>query len=139
MDLINGLNRKYIEGSDVEYIYYSKHMLKDNLIIVANTFPYEDCSEELGWNVATSVEVKYYNDVDAVSFTVYQGDYLHDIQVYRIVNDIYDLYLDNVLSDFLKIIYELSVGSQSQSMQSKKEYAINVRNRILTEFGKINW
>ena len=139
MKLINGLNRKYIEGSDVEYIYYSKHMLKTNLIIVANTLPYEDCSEESGWSVETSIEVKHYNDIDAVSFTVYQGDYLHDIQVYRIVKDIYDLYLDNALSDFLYIINEWSVGSQSQSMQSKKENAVSVRNRILSDFAEINW
>ncbi|MEC5424327.1 hypothetical protein QGM71_12575 [Virgibacillus sp. C22-A2] len=139
MDLINGLNRKYIEGSDVEYIYYSKHMLKDNLIILANTLPYEDCSKESGWNVEIWVEVKHYNDIDAVSFTVYQGDYLQDIQVYRIVKDIYDLYLDNVLSEFLTIIDDISVGFQSQSMQSKKEYAISVRNRILSEFEKTNW
>ena len=34
MKLISGLNRKYIDDLDVEYIYYSKNMLKDNLIIV---------------------------------------------------------------------------------------------------------
>ncbi|WP_339217024.1 hypothetical protein [Ornithinibacillus sp. FSL M8-0202] len=137
--MITGLHRKYIEGSDVEYIYYSKHMLKDNLIIVANTFPYEDCSKESGWDVETWIDVKHYNDIDAISFTVYQGDYLQDIQVYRIVKDIYDLYLDNVLPEFLTIMDDISVASQSQSMQSRKENAISVRNRILSEFEKINW
>lgn len=139
MKLSNGLSRKYIEGSDVEYIYYSKHMLKYNLIIVANTFPYEDYSKKSGWNVETRIEVKHYNDIDTVLFTVYQGDYLQNIQVYRIVKDIYELYLENAISDFLMIIHELSVGSRSQSMQSKKENAISVRNRVLSDFAKINW
>ena len=106
--------------------------------MLSNTFNYEDSSKETGWNIETWIEVKHYNDIDAVSFTLYSGDYLQDIQVYRIVKDIYDLYLDNVLSDFLNIIYDLSVGFQSQSMQSKKENAIDVRQGILSDFAKIN-
>ncbi|MBP1917107.1 hypothetical protein J2Z23_004092 [Lederbergia galactosidilyticus] len=62
---------------------------------------------------------------------------MQEIQVYRIVKDIYDLYLDNVFPDFLKVIRELSVGFQSQSMQSKKENAIDVRNGILLDFAKV--
>jgi hypothetical protein len=137
MKVINGLNRKNIEGSD-EYIYYSENMLKDNLIIVLNTFVKEDYSKETGWNVETWINVNHYNDKDAVSFTVYSGEYLHDIQVYRIVKDIYDLYLDNVLLDFLKIIDDLCGSKQSQFMQSKIEHAINVREGILSDFAKIN-
>lgn len=138
MDLINGLKRKYVEGSDVEFIYYSKSMVKDNLIIVVNTFSYEDSLKESGWNIETWIDVKHYNDEDAFSFTLYQGDYLQDIQVYRIVKDIYDLYLGNVLPNFLGIMDDLSVGFQSQSMQSKKEIAINVRKGILSDFVKLH-
>ncbi|MDL4840326.1 hypothetical protein [Aquibacillus rhizosphaerae] len=138
MKLINGLNRKYVEGSDVEYVYYSKNMLEENLIIYADTVAYEDSSKETGWNDETCIEVKHYNNKDAVSFTVYNGEYLQDIQIYRIVKDIFDLYLDNVLSDFLAIINDLCVGKCSQSMQSKIENAKDVRERVLSDFAKIN-
>ncbi|WP_249871773.1 hypothetical protein [Oceanobacillus saliphilus] len=140
MNLINGLNRKYVEGTDVEFIYYSKDMLEQNLIISVDTFVYEDSSDgKEEWSVETWINVQHFNDIDAFSFTMYSGDYLQEIQVYRIVKDVYDLYLDNVLSDFLKIIHELSVAFQSQSMQSKKENAINVRQVILSDFEKVNW
>lgn len=138
MNLINGLNRKYVEGSDAEYIYYSTDMLEHNLIIAVDTFIYEDGSDGKEWSVETWINVQHFNDNDAFSFTMYSGDYLQEIQVYRIVKDIYDLYLDNALSDFLNIIHELSVGFQSQSMQSKNEKAIRVRNGILSDFAKIN-
>ncbi|MBD8069797.1 hypothetical protein [Bacillus sp. PS06] len=139
MNLINGLSRKYVEGTDAEYIYYSKNMLEHNLIIAVDTFAYEDSPDGKEWSVETWINVQHFNDIDAFTFTMYSGDYLQEIQVYRIVKDIYDLYLDNELSDFLKIIHELSVGFQSQSLQSKKENAIDVRNGILSDFEKLNW
>ncbi|MEN2468197.1 hypothetical protein [Ornithinibacillus sp. JPR2-1] len=134
MNLINGLNRKNIE--DVEWMYYSNNMLKDNLIVVVNN--YESIGGEKEWGIETWISVYHYNDLDAFSFTLYQGDYLQSIQVYRIVKDIYDLYLDNKLPDFLKIIKDLSVAFQSQSMQSKKENARDVREWIVSEFATIN-
>lgn len=136
MNLINELNRKYVEGSDAEYLYYSEDMLEHNLIIAVDTFVYGDNPDGKGCNVETWISVKHFNDFDAFTFTMYSGDYLQEIQVYRIVKDIYDLYLDNVFPDFLKVIHELSVGFQSQSMQSKKENAISVRRWILSDFAK---
>lgn len=114
-------------------------MLEHNLIVAVDTFVYEDSPDGKEWSVETWINVQHFNDIDAFTFTMYSGDYLQEIQVYRIVKDIYDLYLENVLSDFLKIIHGLSVGFQSQSMQSKKENAIDVRNGILSDFEKINW
>ena len=139
MHLINGLNRNYVEGSEAEYIYYSEGMLDHNLIISVDTFVYEDFLDGKGkGSIETGINIQHYNDIDAFTFTMYSGDYLQEIQVYRIVKDIYDLYLDNVLPEFIKIIHELSEGFQSQSMQSKKENAINVRQGIISNFVKIN-
>lgn len=130
INLIKGLERHYIEEKD-SFIYISKNMLTDNILIEEETHFTEDDK------VSTLINLKHFNDLDAVHLTIYEGDLLSPIQVYRIVKDIYEIYLDMPLNEFLKAIDELSISTMSAAMQSKEENRLNIMEWIKESFNNI--
>jgi hypothetical protein len=124
--VIKGLTRFYDEKKDTTF-YFKEQMLSDKLLITEENMESPD-----GFD--TVIEIKYFNDLDASVFTLYWGDALSPIQVYRIVKDLHDLYEENSLKEFLVVIQELSVQYQSSSMQSEEKNKVEVRKRIIDAF-----
>lgn len=115
MKFKKGLIRRYVEEEDV-HIYFTEEMLNNNVVICEAT----DCYEgENGIETETMISVKHYSDLDAWEFQVYWGEVLAPIQILRIVKDVYELYNEYDLDEFLDIMYEFSVSCYSASMQSE--------------------
>lgn len=117
---IKGLNRVYIEETE-ETLFFNNQMLDDNILIeVATTFDQDD-------NVQTMINVKCLTKDDAFNFTLYWDDLLAPIQVYRIVKDISEIYMDSSLNTFIELAHEFSITSMSAKMQTHEKN----RNEIM--------
>ncbi|WP_027725453.1 hypothetical protein [Tuberibacillus calidus] len=112
--VFNDLVRKYDEENE-RFLYYNDKLFRDNILIVEDTIYTADDDVEM------MISVKYFSDEDACHFTIYQGELLSPIQVYRIVKDIYDFYNGNDLDIFIDLINEFSISTMSASMQSNEE------------------
>jgi hypothetical protein len=126
--LINGL--KQLMNDETEDIYYfSEGMLDDNVIIQESTLIYDDKNSNP--KIESMISVKYINnvagiDLDAADYTLYWGDLLAPIQTYRIIKDIYDLYLTLNKEKFIETMYNLSTSSYSSSIQSDEKHAQHI-------------
>ncbi|GEM_PF-5045008 len=120
------LNRVFNEEKE-SYLYYNKALLSNNVII-------EQSTVETDEGFQTIIDVLHYNDMDAVQYTLYWDNPLSAIQVYRIVKDIHELYIENTLGDFLQLMYEMSEVSLSALAQSNDENKAEVKERITSLF-----
>ena len=120
------LNRVFNEENE-SYLYYNEDLLGNNVIIKKSTFETDD-------GFQTMIDVLHYNDMDAVQFTLYWSNPLSTIQVYRIVKDIHELYIENTLGDFLQLMNEMSEVSLSALAQTTDENKAEIKGRITSLF-----
>lgn len=128
--MIKKLERLYVEEKDL-FIHFNKDMLKNNILIEERTL--------IDGNVETTINVKYFNDIDAVHHTIYEGDLLTPIQIYRIIKDIYELFTENSLKDFLDVMDTLSISTMSASMQTEEKNKEDIMNWVKESFGDITY
>lgn len=83
--------------------------------------------------VFTYITLKAISKDNAELFSVYEGVVLTDIQIYRILKDVLDLFGDYHTVDFLNILRELSSSYMSSSMQSYSENRLNIRQEMQKE------
>ena len=120
------LNRVFKEEKE-SYLYYNGALLSNNVIIKHSTI-------ETDKGFQTMIDVLHYNDMDAVQYTLYWDNPLSAIQVYRIVKDIHELYIENTLGDFLQLMYEMSEVSLSALAQSNDKNKAEIKERITSLF-----
>lgn len=120
------LNRVFNEEKE-SYLYYNEALLSNNVIIEQSTFETDE-------GFQTVIDVLHYNDMDAVQYTLYWDNPLSAIQVYRIVKDVHALYIENTLSDFLQLMYEMSEVSLSALAQTNHENKAEIIARITSLF-----
>ncbi|QSB09308.1 hypothetical protein [Lysinibacillus fusiformis] len=120
------LNRVFNEEKE-SYLYYNEALLSNNVIIEQSTIETDE-------GFQTIIDVLHYNDMDAVQYTLYWGNPLSAIQVYRIVKDVHELYIENTLGDFLQLMYEMSEVSLSALAQSNYENRAEIKERITSLF-----
>lgn len=120
------LNRVFNEEKE-SYLYYNEALLSNNVIIEHSTI-------ETDKGFQTMIDVLHYNDMDAVQYTLYWDNPLSAIQVYRIVKDIHELYIENTLGDFLQLMYEMSEVSLSALAQSNDKNKAEIKERITSLF-----
>lgn len=120
------LNRVFNEEKE-SYLYYNEALLSNNVII-------EESKVETDEGFKTIIDVLHYNDMDAVQYTLYWDNPLSAIQAYRIVKDVYALYIENTLGDFLQLMYEMSEVSLSALAQSNDENKAEIKARITCLF-----
>jgi len=118
---------------DEVYFYTNPSMIKDGLYIELS----ESESNEEDFKYQTWINVKSITSDDAIAYTIYNGDSLQDIQSYRIIKDILELYETFPLVIFLKTIRCMSGTSYSASMQSVAEHRLNVLRELKTEFDMV--
>lgn len=116
------LNRVFNEEKE-SYLYYNEALLSNNVIIEQSTIETDE-------GFQTIIDVLHYNDMDAVQYTLYWNNLLAAIQVYRIVKDIHELYIENTLGDFLQLMYEMSEMSLSALAQTSPENKVEIKERI---------
>lgn len=120
------LNRVFNEEKE-SYLYYNGALLSNNVIIEQSTIETDE-------GFQTIIDVLHYNDMDAVQYTLYCGNPLAAIQVYRIVKDVHALYIKNTLGDFLQLMYEMSEVSLSALAQTNDENKAEIKARITSLF-----
>lgn len=120
------LNRVFNEEKE-SYLYYNGALLSNNVIIEHSTI-------ETDKGFQTMIDVLHYNDMDAVQYTLYWDNPLSAIQVYRIVKDIHELYIENTLGDFLQLMYEMSEVSLSALAQSNDKNKAEIKEKITSLF-----
>lgn len=120
------LNRVFNEEKE-SYLYYNEALLSNNVIVEESAFETDE-------GFQTMIDVLHYNDMDAVQYTLYWDNPLAEIQVYRIVKDIHELYIENTLGDFLQLMNEMSVVSLSAMAQSSHENRAEIKERVTSLF-----
>lgn len=130
--MIKGLDNFFNEEEETLY-YSNEKMYKDGFIIEENTIAFE-----MG-HVETWIDVHQLKrigdiDMDAATYTMYNGDMLVPIQTYRIIKDIIELYESNNAKEFAEIMHGNCVQHISASMQSKKANSTDVYQRIKKVF-----
>lgn len=109
-------NLKYIHFNTHESIfYYDESMLHDKFIFEESTeFTVDN-------DVRTVFSLKHYNSTDAFRLTLYEGYLLSPIQTLKILSDAVNLYKDNSLNTFLKLIRNLSISTMTSLSQTQEE------------------
>lgn len=120
------LNRVFNEEKE-SYLYYNEALLSNNVIIEQSTIETDE-------GFQTMIDVLHYNDMDGIQYTLYWDNPLSAIQVYRIVKDIHELYIENTLGDFLQLMYEMSEVSLSALAQSNDKNKAEIKERITSLF-----
>lgn len=125
-------NLKHIHSNTHETtVYYDDYMLGDKFIFEEST---EITPDEY---VFTTINLKHYNNTDAFHFTLYEGDLLAPIQTLRILSDVVNLYKDNSLSTFLRLVNDLSISTMTSLSQSQEENKIEIREWIVGSFAEV--
>ncbi|TVY09858.1 hypothetical protein [Paenibacillus cremeus] len=134
--LLNHKGLKVKHSDEYERVYYyNDDMLKNNVLITEDTLMNDNESGKV--NVQTSISVKHFNEIDAVTYDIYWGDLLSPIQVYRITLDIYEMYKNYPLNLFLELIDDISTGSMSAASQSKQQSRDEIMDWIKGEFEEV--
>lgn len=121
-----------ISGNIDNLAYYcNDEMLDENVFIKVITFESELEIYE------TWIEVYHRNETDSMKFDMYIGSILAPIQERRIIKDIYELYRDHSLMEFIDILHELNEGFKSASMQINDEHKLQVQENVEMEFKRL--
>lgn len=96
--LVRGL---YIAEESGEFYYFNEHMLKDNIVIAKTR------DSLLNMQLLRIYFVDY-KDVGMLDIS--SIDVLDDLQVYRLIKDIYELYNELSKTSFLQVMYEMAVS-----------------------------
>jgi hypothetical protein len=120
---------KQLDDNDYECNYFYNDELLSNGIYFKNMTTFEETNgEDNTLSVSTMLKVVFYEEkeVDDESFIdktqwmlLYWDDHLEPIQLYRVIKDIYDLYLDNSTQDFYEIMKGLAVALSSTNMNQR--------------------
>lgn len=106
---IKGLFSTYLNEEE-KCFFYNDKLLADNVIIQTEYLINDEAP--------TMISVKHYGELEVGEWIFYWGDYLEPIQEYRIIKDIFDLYNEHSLVEFVQILDDLTAQSMSVSMQS---------------------
>lgn len=125
-------NLKHIHSNTHETtIYYDDYMLADKIIFEEST---ETTPDDY---VFTTINLKHYNNTDAFHFTLYEGDLLSPIQTLRILSDAVNLYKDNLLNTFLRLVDDLSISTMTSLSQTQEKNQIEIREWIVGSFVEV--
>lgn len=115
---VKGLKQLYLDDLD-EYLFYNDELLKAGIYFKYTCIEEEKPEDQEFYKFTGVVEVIFFEEreVDNESFVskawwsiLFWNDDVEPIQLYRIIKDIYDLFLDNTFHDFFEIIADLSVS-----------------------------
>lgn len=128
--VINGIKRVMARHGE-SYYYSTDKLFSDNILIEESNFL-------LDGGIETWVTVHYYNDIDAMMFTlsISSKEMIPPITVYRMVKDVVELHETNKFSDFIAILSELSIQSATSLTQSKDEHRKTVRENVIEYFNE---
>ena len=121
----------YYDAEAIISIFFNEKMKKDGVLIRSESGEAEEGVRD------TEITVYFLSEIDAAIYTRYWDSELTDIQVYGIVKNIYDLYLDNSFEDFEEIMKEMSVQYISQFMQSDPDNAHDLRGKVQDHFNSL--
>lgn len=105
-----------------ERYYFKEKMINENLIIVDeyyNDRNYNEC-----------LLLKHFNQLYAIEYCFYDGSNLDEIQKYRILKDVFELYNKLSLIEFLETMHMMSGSIITASMKSNSEFAEKIKNNI---------
>lgn len=129
---IDGLKLAVYENEEIEtedFYYFNRKMLEDGVFIRYNTMenPENDCIDSY-LEVACLSDNRGYGGY----FILYWQPMLSGIEVYRMIKDIYELYLSNPKKDFIDILMELSVSYRDSLMEGRGTLISKIEQEIET-------
>lgn len=92
-------------------------MLNSNVWITAGVLNSDDDRPKDG----TQILLWHWNEEDAVIYSIYRNEWLGEIQKFRIIRDIHDLFNSNSLHSFLTIMDEFADATIQSSLTGEKE------------------
>ncbi|MGF7033734.1 hypothetical protein J2T17_004682 [Paenibacillus mucilaginosus] len=112
--------------------YYTADMLANNMMIEERVV----YGEESG-DIQTYIAVKHFNEQDAGEWIMYWDDSLAPIQAYRIVMDIYELYLLYPVDRFMQVVNDLSISNFTAAMQSIPKNRVEIMDGIRADIERL--
>lgn len=109
--------------------YVNKQMIEAGVYIKHNTFENEEIPLGTWGCIESIVEVGCLNDnkTYAGRFIMFWDPLLNGIELYRIVKDLYDLYLDNNKENFIKILKMLSNQYYDSTLEGRSDLVAEVK------------
>lgn len=114
----------YYDPEAIESIFFSVKMKAEGVLIKSVSGEAEEDVRD------TEITVYFLSEKDASIYTLYWDSELTDIQVYGIVKNVNDLFVENSIEDFELLMRGMSVQYKTQSMQSDPDHAENLRGEV---------
>ncbi|MEK3955716.1 MULTISPECIES: hypothetical protein [unclassified Psychrobacillus] len=118
---INGLSMLSEEGTDCVF-YFNENMLRDNIMIAFHKHEID------------LVQVYHKNNKDSFIFLMDINECIPNILAYRMIKDIYGLYNEHETMDFLNLIEELSLDTESASTKDNHDELFELHDMVTSSF-----
>lgn len=124
---VKGLKQLYLDDSD-EYLFYNEVLLNAGIYFKYTSIEDEKPENQDHYTFTGVVTVIFFEERenDNESFVSkawwaipYWSNDLEPIQLYRIIKDMYDLFLDNTYHDFFELMNDLAVTRTSSGTNKK--------------------